>query len=194
MSLTDCTHVQCFLFTTNGRNWIKSNAAMTVWSSSYLKIYRFWYQTKLNFSKHLLISQSLSLNFVSGFIVLLRFYSDTIFDYVNIFTLRQNWCSSCVSVPTCLILFFSSLSQSRNIDLSVTIGSKILYHCNRKFLCISNFRKSMPNVKTKWQSRSQLISINIQFWDSLECFSRHGNVSVGRSHLIMGLWSCLFEI
>lgn len=26
----------------------------------------------------------------------------------------------------------------------------------------------MANMKTKWQSRSQLISINIQFWDFLD--------------------------
>lgn len=86
------------------------------------------------------------------------------------------------------------LSQSRNIGISVTTGSKILYHCKRKFLCICSFRRSMANMKTKWQPRSQLIFIHFQFWDSLECFYRHGNVSVGRSHLIMGLWRCLFEI
>lgn len=139
----------------NCKNWIKNNAAMTIWSSSsYSEIYRFWYQNKLKFSERLIILKSLSPNFSLDFIVLLHYYSDAILDYFNIFTLRQNWCSYCVSVSTCLILFFSSLSQSRNIGLSVTTGSKILHHCNRKYLCICNFRKSMANMKTKWQSRS----------------------------------------
>lgn len=166
---------------------------MTIWSlSSYLKVHTFWYQNKQKFEP-LIIYRSLSLNFTSGFIVFLHYSSDAILDYFNVFTLRQDWCSYCVSVSTCLILFFSSLSQTRTVGLSVTTGSKILHHCNRKFLCICNFRKSVPNRKTKWQSRSHLISINIQFWGSLESFSRHGNVSVGRSHFIMGLWRCLFE-
>lgn len=57
---------------------------MTIWSSSsYLKIYRFWYQNKLKFSEHLLIFKSLSPTFVSGFIVLLYFYSDAILDYFS---------------------------------------------------------------------------------------------------------------
>lgn len=148
---------------------------------------------QLKLSEHIIIFKNLSPNFVSGRTVLLHYYSDVIVDYFNIFTLRQNWCSYCVPVSTCSILFFGSLSQSRNIGITVTTGSKIVHHWNRKFLCICNFRKSMDNMKTKWQSRSHLISINIQFSDPLWCFSRHGNVSVDRSHLIMGFWRCLFE-
>lgn len=160
LSLADYTHLQPFIFSVNCKNWFKNNAAVTIW---YLKIYRYQYQSKLKLSEHIIILENLSPIFVPDQTVLLHYYSDIVLHYFNIFTLRNNWCSYCVPVSTCLILFFSSLSQSRNIGIAVTTGSKTVHHWNRKFLSICNFRKSMDNMKTKWQSRSRLISINIQF-------------------------------
>lgn len=177
------------IFTVNCMNWMKNNSAVTIW---YLKdIYIFVSEQTDAFWTHNIQKFEPKFCFRLNCAIILLFWC--YLGIFNIVTLKKNWCSYCVPVSTRLIMLFSSLSQSRNKGVAVTTGSKIVHHRNRRFLCICNFRKSMDNMKTKWQSRSHLIFINIQFWDSLECFSRHGNVSVDRSHLIMGLWRCLFE-